>query len=367
MHKIDRIRLYQINGQQSGIGYYNGKLVEFMVKKDGKTMYEEITLVQSLEWIEAMHYAEARTAAVVISYDAGALHWFRDITAALKGQKPATPQLAPQPAPPPNSVTLIKAVEEWMAAKENANLTKKYIDNARRYFLNQFICGREGMLVAQITFEHVESWMAKYKNAYTRQTWLNRLSSLLSFSVRRGWIPSNPCDRIDRVRVDRKPPAILTPAQVEMLLNLQMEKTQMRSYFILGTFAGIRPEEILRLDWSAINIATRTVKVDGKTRRRRIVPLEPRSVELLKEHVKASGPLAPSLTTVIRWRKKARKLLGLSRFPQDLLRHTAASYLLALHKDAGKVATMLGNSSNILLTHYHEPVTEADCKAFWGL
>jgi hypothetical protein len=59
--------------------------------------------------------------------------------------------------------------------------------------------------------------------------------------------------------------------------------------------------------------------------------------------------------------------LNLKIWPTDLLRHTAASYLLALHKDAGKVANMLGNSPQILLSHYHDPVTEADCKAFWQL
>ncbi len=35
-----------------GIGYFNEKLVEFMVSKDGNTQYEEITLIQSLDWFE---------------------------------------------------------------------------------------------------------------------------------------------------------------------------------------------------------------------------------------------------------------------------------------------------------------------------
>jgi hypothetical protein len=57
----------------------------------------------------------------------------------------------------------------------------------------------------------------------------------------------------------------------------------------------------------------------------------------------------------------------MAKFPQDLFRHTAASYLLALHGDAGKVATMLGNSSSVLLRHYHEPVNKADCDRFWSI
>jgi hypothetical protein len=58
---------------------------------------------------------------------------------------------------------------------------------------------------------------------------------------------------------------------------------------------------------------------------------------------------------------------GVYDHPHGRRRHTAASYLLALHKDAGKVANMLGNSPQILLSHYHDPVTEVDCKTFWGI
>jgi hypothetical protein len=62
-----------------------------------------------------------------------------------------------------------------------------------------------------------------------------------------------------------------------------------------------------------------------------------------------------------------RDAMGWPRWHQDILRHTAGSYLLALIGDVGKVATMMGNSPNILLNHYVEPVTQADCAAFWNL
>jgi integrase len=68
---------------------------------------------------------------------------------------------------------------------------------------------------------------------------------------------------------------------------------------------------------------------------------------------------------VRRFKRKARQALGLAAWPADLLRHTAASYLLALHDDVGKVAKMLGNSSAILLSHYHQPVKSEDCGQFW--
>ena len=77
--------------------------------------------------------------------------------------------------------------------------------------------------------------------------------------------------------------------------------------------------------------------------------------------------LAPHYSSVRRWKEVARHTIGFDRWPQDLLRHTAASFLLALYGDAGKVAARLGNSSSVLQSHYHEPVTQAECEKFWPL
>ncbi len=207
--------------------------------------------------------------------------------------------------------------------------------------------------------------MKRYPSHYSRQTWLNRLSTLFAFAVRRGYLNANPCDRIDRVTVDKRPPLILTPARSRLLLRVT--STMMQPYLILGMFAGVWPEEVEWRDWSQVDLESGTVAVDGKTRRRRLVKLEPLAVTELRKHPLRSGSVAPSAATIARWRKRARRALGLSRWPQDLLRHTAASYLLALHGDAGKVATMLGNSSGVLLTHYHEPVKNGDCAHFWSV
>ena len=208
--------------------------------------------------------------------------------------------------------------------------------------------------------------MAKYANADTRRTWLSRVSALFAFCVRRGYCDKNPCDRIEPVTCDRKPPSIVTPGQSRELLAAA--PTVMRPYIILGMFAGIRPEELTRLDWSHINLETATVNIDfPKVRgRRRIVPLDPLSVSLLKQHPLQRGAVSPCRATICRWRKRSRALIGLARFPQDLFRHTAASYLLAKHQDAGKLALWLGNSVKVLMSHYIVPVSATECESFWN-
>ena len=255
-------------------------------------------------------------------------------------------------------------INELIAAKTNANRTCRYVTSLQ-YYLRQFAFGREGKPLSDFTLSDIESWLARYPSAYTRQTWLNRISTLFSFAVRRGFISQNVCDRIERITVDKKAPVILTPDQAALLMKAC--PTMVKPYFILAMFAGVRPEEVCRLDWKNVNLETGTVAIEGKTRRRRIVKLEPIALRLLAAHPLRSGPVSPSRATLTRWKFKSRKTLGLERWPQDLLRHTAASYMLALHKDAGKVAMTLGNSASVLLSHYHEPVTEKAAAFFWDL
>ncbi|MEN9575656.1 MAG: hypothetical protein RL514_3511 [Verrucomicrobiota bacterium] len=262
-----------------------------------------------------------------------------------------------------DAVPLEVAIARLLEAKRAANLRPVYLKSLAGY-LARFAKGREGRTVDTVTTAEVEEFLAQFKNPNSRATWLNRVSTLFAFCVRRDYLAKNPCDRLERVTIDRVAPFVLSPAQAQALLKLA--PTVLRPYVILGLFVGVRPAELLKLDWRQVCLETKTLTVsEAKTRRRRIVPLHAKAVALLAACPLRSGKVSPSNSTVRRFKRVAARALGLTGWPSDLLRHTAASYLLALHGDAGKVATMLGNSSAILLSHYHQPVKEAECAEFW--
>jgi integrase len=162
-------------------------------------------------------------------------------------------------------------------------------------------------------------------------------------------------------------PRIFTVAEARTALEFVRATTpRLLPWFVLGLFAGIRPEEADRLDWAAVDLERGLVRVDAaasKVRQRRVVPLAPAAVAWLK----LGGDLPLPLTSRRRYVRRLRDRLGWAAWPQDVLRHTAASFLLAEHQDAAKVALWLGNSPKILLTHYHEMVSDAEKVAFWGL
>lgn len=57
----------------------------------------------------------------------------------------------------------------------------------------------------------------------------------------------------------------------------------------------------------------------------------------------------------------------MEEWTQDILRHTAATHMLALKQDAAAVALDFGNSPSILLRHYRALVSDQETKRFLAL
>lgn len=265
-------------------------------------------------------------------------------------------------------VTLTQVIEECIRSKQAANLRPCYVRELKRYF-RKFAMGREKETIRSVNFAHIEQWLnATAPHPATRMTGISRLSALFTFAWRSGYIAENPVDRVQRPRLDRKPPRILTPDESQALIAATASRAPELTAFIgLGMFAGIRPAELQRLDWQHVDLGRGLVRIDAaasKIRQRRIVRLEPAAIAHLNRAPVKAGPITPKQLRRRRWRIEA--VMGWFGWPHDLLRHTAASYLLALHGDAGRVAMTLGNSAGVLLRHYHELVSPEDCARFWA-
>lgn len=267
--------------------------------------------------------------------------------------------------------TLEQAIREVIQSKREANLRPSYIDGLEGY-LNAFARGRERLPIAAIRGEDVVAWFrARGERTATRGSNIGRLSSLFSFAVRAGWRTDNPVDRVERARVDPKAPVILTVRQAAKVLVFARRKLPRGlAWFALALMAGVRPEECDRLTWDALDLDRATLRIDAaasKVRRRRIVHLLPAAVAWLRIARNGGAELPLPRITRRRYLRAVRDRLGFEAWPQDVLRHSCASYLLALWQDAGKVADELGNSAAILLRHYRELVHREDAERFWRL
>jgi site-specific recombinase XerD len=216
---------------------------------------------------------------------------------------------------------------QLIEAKSSGNRRDAYVRGLHGY-LKRFAKGREGKLISDFTTLDIQTWLKQFHSLSSKDTNFKRIAVLFAFALRHEMIFKDPCLKIEPIFLDKKAPFILSPEQTEKLLEIAQtpnddprldSETPCLPYIILGLFAGIRPDELLRLQWEDVSLKTRTVAVDGKTRRRRIVPLEPRAVALLSACVEDDGPVSPSNSTVRRFKRAARLKFGWSAFIERFL------------------------------------------------
>jgi integrase len=264
-----------------------------------------------------------------------------------------------------------ECIEETLVAKRQAQRRASYLGSLEQY-LRAFASGRERKRIDEMTVADIERWFAsRHEAPVTRASNLGRLSAMFDLAWRRGYIIENPCRRVERVHVEAKPPVILTIRQAaKVLIHIKRRQPRGLAWFALALMAGVRPEECDRLSWGDVDLDRGIVTVDAaasKVRQRRIVHLQPAAVAWLRLAGGLGAELPLPHVTRRRYLRDLRDRLGWKAWPQDILRHTCASYLMALWQDAGRVAAELGSSPGILLRHYRELVRREDAERFWRL
>lgn len=265
---------------------------------------------------------------------------------------------------------LHEAIAKCLAVKAASNLRPSYLSSMKQ-ILDLFAAGQEKRSVDEFSLGEIEDWIASREGgAWWRLTLRTRLSVFFSFCKKRKWIEENPCDGLERERIDHGVPSVLTPVQCARLLEAARQiSREALPWFVLSMFAGIRSFEIGRLAWKDIDLIRKQVILGSsatKGRRpldRRIVPLSDNAVAWLK-----LGGEVPYHTVNHRSRIDAiQESAGITPWPQNVLRHTAASYLLAREQDAAKVTLWLGNSDRMLFAHYRDLVTPEASAEFWKI
>ncbi|HZV36069.1 MAG TPA: hypothetical protein VFB72_15950 [Verrucomicrobiae bacterium] len=272
-----------------------------------------------------------------------------------------------QPKAKKDCWSLRRTIDETIVAKRKLNRREGYIDGLEAY-LNMFAKGREFAPIADFGVAEIAAWFdARNEAPTTRNSNLGRLSAMFDIAWRRGQIRENPCKKVEKSSVDEGRPSTLTLNQYGKALAWCIRKQpRFLAWFVLALFVGLRPEaEADNLDWEKIDLRKGTIRIDGdstKVRRPRLIylSLSPPALEWLRVAKAMGCPLDMSFSTRRRYLRGLRDFLGFEKWPQDILRHTAASNLLAFHQDAGKVAKFLGNSPATLLKDYADQLLERE-------
>jgi len=222
----------------------------------------------------------------------------------------------------------------------------------------------------------------KERNLKTR-TMARRLSSLRSFFkflTREGYLKTNPILSLSSPKQEKHLPLFLTEEEVTRLIESALPKDErgLRDRAILETFysTGIRISELVGLNTQDIDFIAGIVKVMGKGKKERIVPIGDIAIATIRAYLEKRKKQTDALflnksgrrITDRGTRDIVQKYLRIASIKQGVsahtLRHSFATHLLNRGADLRSVQELLGHV-NLATTQIYTHLTTDRLKSVY--
>ena len=268
----------------------------------------------------------------------------------------------------PPSVMLEVVARDFLNAKQAAGCRPRYLSRLRAS-IGRFLIGRRDKPISQITPGEIREYITR--NGWgprTARGYLCDVQTLFSFAVRNRFCRDNTAEAVDKPRLEDRPPGILSVTQSAALVkSCRAVEPSLLATIILCLFAGIRPEESRRLEW--LNIGPDFIEVPAiksKTRRRRLIPLTPQLRAWL-DVAREIGSELPTRNHATKFNRVRRIARLFDDWSHDAMRHSFASYHMASHRNENETALVMGNSPQMIFSHYRELVRPDDAARFFNI
>lgn len=269
--------------------------------------------------------------------------------------------------PPLKRKLVSEVVEELLTVKRDKGRSFLYLKDLRLRLdrvAKAFACP-----LADVTSEAIDKFLLDMDAApRTRNNFRLVIGTLLKFGQVRGYVAKDHpgISTIEKASHTDGEVVVFTPTEIETLLKCA--KPELVPALALGGFAGVRPEELKRIDWSDIHLDEGHIEIraaNAKTRVRRLVPVQPNLRAWLVPHARISGPVEPFVNLGNQFLKLAhRAKVGWKR---NGLRHSFISYRVAQTRDIASVSIEAGNSPQVIARHYLKCVTADEARRWFGI
>jgi tyrosine recombinase XerC len=265
-------------------------------------------------------------------------------------------------------------VEEFLSYLGTTRNFSYHTIRSYRADLEHFVSyvGRAKRSVLEVDHRFLRRYVAFLATlGYSRRTISRRVACLKSFYrflKKAGHIASNPADSLSGPKLARELPRHVSENAVDALLAAIGDGDPLairdRALIDLLYSCGLRISEALDLDLQDVDLRAATIRVTGKGRKERVIPLPEATAENLRDYLGRSRPLltAPApeeraffvsvrgrRLTDTAVRKRLRSYLkdphvSLSATPHTF-RHSIATHLLERGVDVRIVQETLGHAS----------------------
>jgi integrase len=269
-----------------------------------------------------------------------------------------------------HGITVEQLTKELLETKRKDGRSEIYLRDLRN-ILAIFVRDFGSRAVAGITVEELDNWLRALPGSpKTRTNFRANIGVLFSLARQRRIITENPIEFTAKPKLPDNPPEVFAVDELRALLEAaQRVEPDVLPMLAIGAFAGLRDAKIKRLDWAEVDQARKHIEitaVKAKSAKRRIVPMQPNLAEWLRPCSGKTGRVVPD---AYRGKiERVRKAAGLTRWPNNGLRHSFASYRLAAIHDAPRVASELGHTSpQMLYSTYRELVLPSEAERYWNI
>ena len=266
----------------------------------------------------------------------------------------------------PEKQNLVRQFIHYLSAEKNASP-----HTCRNYMrdLEQFESFLEGMAIEKVDRMALRRYLSFLHRKNRKSSIARKLSTLRSFYrylVREQVLSANPAKPVATPKVEKLLPTTLTVDEAFRLMespskDQKSRETELRDRAVLELLysSGLRVSELVGLNLNRVDLDLGIVRVMGKGRKERIVPVGAKAIEALKSYLETRGileegsPLFVNLRkgrltdrSVARLVKKYGRQSGIFRkISPHSLRHTFATHLLDAGAGLREIQEMLGHVS----------------------
>lgn len=212
----------------------------------------------------------------------------------------------------------------------------------------------------------IRGYMGLLHKSYEKSSIARQISAIRSFFkylCREGIMEANPADLVSTPKLPKKLPNVLSVDAVFHLIQAPSDKTDqgIRDKAILELLysSGLRVSELVGVNVDSIDLKESVVKVRGKGKKERIIPVGRQAAKCISEYKKIRKPLDPKekglflnhrgerLTTRSIARILDKYILQSSidqKVSPHTLRHSFATHLLGAGADLRGIQELLGHA-----------------------
>lgn len=246
----------------------------------------------------------------------------------------------------------------------------------------------EAVDIDRIDYLTIRRFLAELKvKNYSKRTVARKLACLRSFFrflYREGHVKTNPISGVSTPKLDKKLPVFLDEGEIAKLIEAPSkdDASGLRDKAILETLysSGLRISELVGLNAEDVDFIGGVLKIFGKGRKERLVPIGDCALKAIRAYMGRRGPACDSSKKAVFLNKSGSRLtdrsvrrildkyIRITSLKEDvsphMLRHSFATHLLNRGADLRSVQELLGHM-NLSTTQIYTHVTSERLKSVY--